>query len=439
MVALAVANAIVLATPWDVAKYLLLHITDGIFYLSVCRSMIRIIIGFALALATGILLAVICYRFSWIQSLLEPLMSVVKATPVAAITVILLLWLGSGQLSLVLCFLVVLPNVYEQMLAGLEHMDKNLLMLAHCYRLPFFSRLVTIYRTETSANLYGCLRACIGLSFKSAVAAEIIAVPVETMGERLYYAKIHLDTPGLFAWTFVVVLLSVLVERLFLWLFRIWMTASPVIQSTCGEVAGTESVEIVLENLEKSYGNSQVLCGLNRRIHSGECHVVMGRSGIGKTTLLHLIAGLEKTDKGTIIITPHQNAVHGQKIPFGMVFQDEVVLNTYTALQNIEICAGRRLTSEELHDFKLLLPEDALHKKADQLSGGMKRRVQIARALFSPASVLLMDEPFRGLDEGTKETCISFIKKYRMGRTMIVSAHDEADAECLGGIIWKPE
>lgn len=458
--AVVVDNRIVMASPLDVGRYLLAHSKDPVFYHSIGHSTFRILAGFLAALVAGIVLAVLAYRFALAGECLMPLMAVVKATPVAAVTVLLLLWAGTKQLSVVLCFLIVLPNVYEQMRSGLLHLDAGLLNLADCYRLPFYRRLLTIYKSETASGLYGCMKACVGLAFKSAVAAEVIAIPRETMGERLYFAKIHLDTPGVFAWTAVVVLLSWLTEKAVLFLFDRYMAWSPDgirrgkslrrISKAADGAEGQEridtggrkerKIQLCLQDTLKVYSQKPVFAPLSRTIRGGECHVIIGPSGIGKTTLLHMIAGLLLPDAGELsAVIVQDGKMERTKPKIGMVFQDEVILPSYTAQQNIEIFAGRRLTPEEMEDLDLLLSGSCLGQKAGEMSGGMKRRVQIARALLSPALLLIMDEPFRGLDPETKKRCIQFIQKYRMGRTLIVSTHDERDVEYLGGILWKLE
>lgn len=443
-----VDNTIVLASPVEVGRYLLAHLPDPLFYHSIGRSLCRIMGGFSLALLAGMVLAVLVCRFSWVGEIVEPLMAVIKAAPVAALTVLLLLWAGAQQLSAVLCFLIVLPNVYEQMLAGLRHIDRSLLDLADCYRLPLFKRLLTIYRCGTAPYLYGCLKVCTGLSFKSAVAAEIIAVPLTTMGERLYFAKIHLDTPGVFAWTTVVVVLSFVTEKVLLMLFRIWMNGSSDRLTGVSRKRNTSGSPkqdmdpvicgICLHDIEKVYDNRPLFESVCRTITQGECQVIVGRSGVGKTTLLHILAGLLPPDTGSLSMqTEAEKEIQNRGIRIGMVFQDEVVLPSYTAQQNIEIFAGRQLTEEEEKDLCSLLPEDAWMKKAGELSGGMKRRVQIARAMFAGSSLLVMDEPFRGLDQETKSACIAFIQKYRKGRILLLSTHDEKDADYLGGVLWR--
>ena len=216
VLALAIANAIVLASPSQVLMYLIENGTKKEVWFSIGASFFRILVGFLLAFCSGIIIGIVNYKVKLLRAIIEPLLAAIKAVPVAAVTVLLLLWFSSQSLSVVLCFIIVLPNVYEQMMAGLENIDKEKLALANCYGLPWWRKLLTIYRTSVVPYLYSSMKICVGLSFKSAVAAEIIATPAKTIGERLYFAKIHLDTPGLFAWTLIIVILSIVTEKILL-------------------------------------------------------------------------------------------------------------------------------------------------------------------------------------------------------------------------------
>ena len=452
--ALAVANAIVLASPGQVFAYLIENGREKELWASIGGSLGRILAGFLLAFLCGIVMAVINYQVRLLRELTEPLLSAIKAIPVAAVTVLLLLWFSSKNLSVVLCFIIVLPNVYEQMMAGLENVDKEQLVVANCYGISRWQKLLVIYRTSVVPYLYSSMKICVGLSFKSAIAAEIIATPVKTMGERLYFAKIHLDTPGLFAWTLIIVVLSVVTEKLLLCLFDFFFV-KPSYDGVQEKWANTEDAKrngekengreistlveaICIENLQKSYGENKVIQDLNGTLHKGECHVIMGESGSGKTTLLNLLTGLVQPEDGAVKIQCKEDS-KDKKLTYGMVFQSEVVLESYDVIKNIEIFTGHRLTKEEEQDLEILLPKNCLKEKCSTLSGGMKRRVQIARAIFSHTSMLVMDEPFRGLDEGNRKKCIVMIKKYQRNRILVIASHDERDAEDLGGVKWKLE
>lgn len=460
IIALAIANAIVLASPMEVLGYLKEHIADDVFWISVFRSLKYILIGFMTAFLSGIVLGVVSHKCCLVREFLSPLFVMMKATPVAAITVVLLLWFGAESLSVIICFLIVLPNVYEQIQVGLGNVPQQLIELANCYQMSLGKRFYFIYARHLAPYLLGSVRICVGLSFKSAVAAEIIATPLKTMGERLYFAKIHLDTAGMFAWTLVIVLLSVITEKVVYGLLKWWLFLElrwklrwkqPNEKGEQCKVDGKRKEQVIsieIQNITKTYGEQKVLDMVNRTIEPKSNLVITGASGIGKTTLLRLLAGTIIPDKGTVRYSECTsngvalNVGEGkrlQHIKTAMVFQDEVVAGTFTALTNIEMVRKYALTTEEMEDLAKIFPKESMNKKADELSGGMKRRVQIARAMFSDAPVLLMDEPFRGLDEQTKEKCIRFIKKYKGERILIFSTHDRKDAVRIGGMIWELE
>lgn len=448
ILALAVANAIVLAGPVEVLHYLMEKGKEKELWLSLFFSLTRILTGFLSAFAAGSLLGMCSYRYSLIREFVAPFLTIIKAVPVAAVTVLLLLWFPSQYLSVVLCFIIVLPNVYEQMVMGLLQVDQEQLAMANCYGASFLEKAVVIYRCSAAPYLYSSMKICVGLSFKSAVAAEIIATPARTMGERLYFAKIHLDTPGIFAWTLLIVLLSALTEKILLWIFESLVMKPayvPVVLSDRNrkkkERQPSKLVRIHLAEVCKSYGENHVIKNLNWLMEAGQCYVIMGESGRGKTTLLNLINGIVQPESGSIerIKGISKGKSKKQKVTYGVVFQNEVVLHSYDVIKNIEIFAGHKLSTEERSDLERLLPVKCLHEKCETLSGGMKRRVQIARAIFSDTSVLIMDEPFRGLDEANRKLCIELIKKYQKNRMLIIASHDGRDAKDLGGVNWKLE
>lgn len=453
--ALVVANAIVLASPSQVLLYLVENGTHKELWFSIGGSLVRILEGFLLAFFCGAVIGIVNYKVNFLRELTEPIFSAIKAVPVAAVTVLLLLWFSSQSLSVVLCFIIVLPNVYEQMLTGLENVNKEQLALANCYGLSRWKKMITIYRGSVAPYLYSSMKICVGLSFKSAVAAEIIATPVKTMGERLYFAKIHLDTPGIFAWTLIIVMLSVITEKILIFSFDSFVV-KPMFdglpKSQTGSKADEKHInelvkecvykvnvveEIIFQNVTKSYGENLVIPKMTCSMNAGDCHVIMGVSGSGKTTLLSLINGMIQPDEGMITMKCREPLEQGENpITYGMVFQNEVVLDSYDVVKNIEIFAGYSLTKEEKNDLEVLLPKKCFSQKGNTLSGGMKRRLQIARALFSPTSMLIMDEPFRGLDEENRKKCIHMIKKYQRNRILVITSHDARDAEDLGGCKW---
>lgn len=188
-----------------------------------------------------------------------------------------------------------------------------------------------------------------------------------------------------------------------------------------------DSLRIEVCGLEKSYGEEHVLKDLNLTLSSGNFYCLMAPSGTGKTTLLRILMGLETPDRGTI-------ASFGISSPrIAAVFQEDRLLEGYTALQNLKFVTGKRYSQKELTNFILtLLPEDSLEKPVYEFSGGMRRRVAILRSILAPSDMVLMDEPFTGLDHETKLSAIGMIRSQCSGKLLIAATHAGEDAGLLG-------
>ena len=185
---------------------------------SVLFSFIRIIGGFLLALITGIFLAGISSFSRLVRELLAPPIAVIKATPVASFIILILIWISSRNLSVIISFLMVLPVIYTNILQGIQSTDRQLLEMAETFRVPFYKRLLYIYVSEIMPFFKSACAIALGLCWKAGIAAEVIGIPDGSIGERLYQAKVYLETPDLFAWTLTVIILSVCFEKAFLFI-----------------------------------------------------------------------------------------------------------------------------------------------------------------------------------------------------------------------------
>lgn len=207
---------ILLASPASVLQKLAgLSATLG-FWQAVGYSFVRIISGFFLALVLGMILAVLACRFSVIEILLTPLIVTVKSIPVASFIILCLIWLPSRNLSVFISFLIVLPVIYTNLLEGIRQTDEKLLEMADVFSIGWGRRILYIYLSQLLPYLLTACTLALGLCWKAGVAAEVIGVPDGSIGEKLYHAKIYLNTPELFAWTVVIVMISFVFEKCFL-------------------------------------------------------------------------------------------------------------------------------------------------------------------------------------------------------------------------------
>lgn len=210
-------NSIILVGPVKVLCALIGQVGLADFWKSIAFSFGKISLGFFLAFSAGILAGGAAWRFPLFGELLEPVILLMKSVPVASFVILALIWAGSRNLSILIAFLVVFPMIYIQTIAGLKSTDRKLLEMARVFGIAGFKKLFYIYRPALLPYLTSGCRMALGMSFKSGIAAEVIGVPDSSIGEKLYMAKIYLNTAELLAWTFVIIIISAFFERIFLW------------------------------------------------------------------------------------------------------------------------------------------------------------------------------------------------------------------------------
>lgn len=208
-------GGLLLASPVQAALRLLELLPSSAFWRAAGNSSLRIFGGFLISCALGVVLAALAAGRPRLQELLAPPVAVVKAVPVASFIILALVWLDSRSLSLFISGLMVFPPVYLNVLEGLRQTDPKLLELARVYRIPLSRRVWGIYLPQVLPYFRSASSLALGLCWKAGAAAEVIGLPAGTIGERLYTAKIYLQTPDLFAWTAVILALAAAFERLF--------------------------------------------------------------------------------------------------------------------------------------------------------------------------------------------------------------------------------
>ena len=183
-------------------------------------------------------------------------------------------------------------------------------------------------------------------------------------------------------------------------------------------------MELHVQNLCKTYDGKEVLRNVTFSATSERIICVMAPSGTGKTTLLRILLGLEQPDSGTIDIP--------QNFRWSAVFQENRLLESLDAMENLRFVLGNQFDPQEATALLRELGLDDIEgKPVRSYSGGMKRRLALARALLAPADGLILDEPFAGLDEVARGWCIRCILRKAVGRIVFLVTHDPADVDSL--------
>lgn len=212
-------NELLLPYPATVLERLVLLCETAEFWETVGASLGRILLGLAAGVALGAVLAGLTCASRWCDCILSPAVRVVRATPVASFILLVLLWTGRDWVPVVIAALMVLPVVWGNLSRGIRATDPQLLEMAKAYR---FSRVKTVglvYLPSLRPYFASALTTSMGLAWKSGAAAEVLALPKWGIGSEIYHAKLAIETPDLFAWTVVVVALSLALE----WALGLWL------------------------------------------------------------------------------------------------------------------------------------------------------------------------------------------------------------------------
>ncbi len=177
---------------------------------------------------------------------------------------------------------------------------------------------------------------------------------------------------------------------------------------------------IEIKDVCKSFGGRQVLKNFSLNVEEEHSYIITGPSGCGKTTLLRLILRLDEPDSG------HVKLLGDYKYPFinsGTVFQEDRLCEDFDAVTNVTMVNRRVYRDNAISELKKLLPESELYKPVRELSGGQRRRVAIARALAVPSDILIMDEPFTGLDDESRTKAINYIREKQGSKALVLTSH----------------
>ena len=396
---LLVGSDILLASPLDTCRRLVSIVASERFLPILWFSFSRIAGGFLAAFVLGVALGFLANRSSLIRELLAPLVLAFKSIPVACIVVLLLIWVGSREVSGIAVFLMAFPALYLATVEGLGQVDEKLGQMLSVFGVGPVRRLLAHTWPSLLPYLVATSRNACGMAWKAGVAAELIGTPLGSV--------------------------SYLCEQAFLWLLR---QTGPVALRCAVPRAGVPSAApaqpgpIALKDAALGYDGMPVIEKLTLSLAAGERGVLTDASGTGKTTLLLTVAGLLPELAGTV----------QRPQSLSMVFQETRLIEELDAEDNVLLVGAGGLSRTDVRSLLLeLLPEEALGRPVRELSGGQRRRVELARALAHPSAALLLDEPFSSLDEETHEQAVRVVVLHLNGRTLLMSSHAPEDVSAL--------
>lgn len=215
LLSLAVGKEVLLPSPFAAARHLASLACTKAYWLSCASTLLRICSGLLIGAAAGMLIAIACHCSRILRALAAPLLSIIRATPVASFIILALVWIGRGRVPAFTSFLMVVPVMCGGMAVAFQSIDNKLCEVAQVFRLPFAKKVFSLYIPSVLPAFAGSFRTSMGLAWKAGVAAEVLCTPSGSIGSSLYDSKVYLETADLFAWTASVIILSMILEHMF--------------------------------------------------------------------------------------------------------------------------------------------------------------------------------------------------------------------------------
>lgn len=207
-------------SPLETAKELKNLAVTGDFWLSVLFSVIRISVGFIIGMLAGVLTGAISSFTKGFSEFLSPLVSIIKATPVASFIILAVIWLKTGNIPSFATALIVFPFVYSNIKTGFQETDRQLIEMSDAFGVSFGKKLVKLYIPSVKPYFVSAATTAMGLAWKAGIAAEVICNPTMSIGNGIYESKVYFEPSAMFAWTAVVIILSIILEKTMLLILR---------------------------------------------------------------------------------------------------------------------------------------------------------------------------------------------------------------------------
>lgn len=401
----------------DLIRALLWLVYTPGFLVSIGTTLLRACAGLLLSLVAASITAFLLNRSEAIRFLFMPWLSLLRSVPVISFILLALIFLNPEMIPLLIAFLTMYPLLTENLLKGLMNRRDSWKMLARQFHLNAWNRLFQINYPQLKPYLFSGLASAVGFGWRAIIMGEVLSQCVDGIGKRMKEAQVFIDVPELIAWTLVAIVLSWLTDKLISRLSD-WQPSVRYRHSAVElQAVSLQPNDICLTDVSYSYGVHH----MNIVLKAGKIYALSAPSGQGKTTLLQLLNGTLRPTGGEITGLPQQTA---------NLFQEPTLLPQLTAKENIMLGGAAYYDRAILEQQSLrLLTAFQLEKQAEMypaaLSYGQQQRVALARALMFPAGLLLLDEPFNGLDVELRQLVARFLVEWQQEKqaTVVFSSH----------------
>ena len=395
------------------------------FLVSIGTTLLRACAGLLLSLVAASITAILLNRSEGIRFLFMPWLSLLRSVPVISFILLALIFLNPEMIPLLIAFLTMYPLLTENLLKGLMNRRDSWKMLARQFHLNAWNCLFQINYPQLKPYLFSGLASAVGFGWRAIIMGEVLSQCVDGIGKRMKEAQVFIDVPELIAWTLVAIVLSWLTDK-FISRLSDWQPSVRYRHSAVKlQAVSLQPNDICLTDVSYSYGVHH----MNIVLKAGKIYALSAPSGQGKTTLLQLLNGTLRPTGGEISCLPGQTA---------NLFQEPTLLPQLTAKENIMLGGAAYYDRAILEQQSLrLLAAFQLEKQAEMypaaLSYGQQQRVALARALMFPAGLLLLDEPFNGLDVELRQLVARFLVEWQQEKqaTVVFSSHHADEIKAM--------
>ena len=421
----------------DLLKTLIRLFGTGSFYQNIFATILRGISGILVSLVIALLSAFLFARYALLYELFRPLLTVMRSVPVISFILLALIFLNPESIPLMIAFLTMFPLLTENLTKGIINLRPGLSLMADQFKINRRNKLMQVIYPQLKPFLFSGLASAVGFGWRAIIMGEVLSQCTFGIGGEMKRAQNFIAVPELVAWTIVAVLISFLFDK---GISKLASVDWKILFSKTNFTTNTKpSSPIKITDITFQYGKADVLSHFSYTFEPGTIYGIEAPSGTGKTTLLNLINGSLKPADGIKKKKKEQNLSN--------VFQEPELLSHLTILQNI--CLPLASVYDKLHSetkaieaLKLVEMETLAKRYPEELSYGQQQRVALARALAFPSGIMLLDEPFKGLDKALTLHIIDRIlmRQTTNGQTIIFTSHDQEELKRLASAtIQLPE